>query len=123
MNLLGLIANLFLALSWWGVMLAVGVIAGLFAGLILWFKWKLDQLPGQVLAEMSAPLVDAQVQLHEVKAAPRPAGPSAFDGKEGDEHYDPEIDGPEIWDEAGAFYSIDVTINPTDPEARWTPGS
>jgi hypothetical protein len=123
MRLVALIANLFLGLPWWGALLVGGAIVGLFIAMMFWIKLKFDQIPSQVLAEMSAPLASAQTQLHEVKAVLKPSAPSAFDGKEGDEHYDPEIDGPEVWDEAGPFYSVDVTITPNDPEARWTPGS
>jgi hypothetical protein len=112
-------------LPWWIAGAALGAAA---ACAVYWvvsfqrrFQQQFEQICHDAVLEVGKALAGAEVEVHEVKAAPRPAGPSPYDVQEGDEEFCEDIDG-KPWDEDGChFYSIDATITPADPTAKWDP--
>jgi hypothetical protein len=106
---------------WW---LAIAVLAFLGGYTLYWFltfQRRFEKICHDAVLEVGKELEGAQVQVHAVQAARCPEGPSPFDIQEGDEEYDEEVDG-QPWDEDGCgYYSIDATITPADPDAKWDP--
>lgn len=114
------LANL-LDLPWWGAF-------GLFVGLVLFglylrhsFAQQFEKIVHDAVVEAGAALRDAQVTIHSAMAVPAPKDPSPYDLDEDDENFMEGLDG-EPWDEDEcSFYSIDVTIVPVEPNAKWDP--
>jgi len=116
-NLVGLLAGL----PWWGALAVLGALALFVVGSIWWFKWKFNQIVEEGVLNAGAALAGARVDVHSIKAVPAPKGPSPYDSKEDDEDFVEGLD-CEDWNEPGvAFYELDATITPTDPDAEWSP--
>lgn len=112
------IVALFAAFPWWAAVLILGGLA-LFVG---WYvRWKFNRIIRESILEIGSGMKESAVEVHAVASVDRPKGPSPYDLSEDDEEFAPELDGTE-WDEEGVnFYSIDATITPADPEAKWDP--
>lgn len=117
LNLVGLL----IVLPLWGkIALVVGLVAFV-VGAGMWLKYQFHKIAEESVLGAGAALENAKVDVHGIKAVPAPSGPSPYDPKEGDEDFMEGVD-DEGWDEPGvAFYELDVTLTPIDPEAEWSP--
>jgi hypothetical protein len=120
LQLVNFVLNLFILLPWWG---AVAVLVGLAAGLWLGTKYLVHRMFQDVckaVANEGAGLAEATTQVHSVESTATPTHRSAFDADPEDEDFDPELDGN--WtDEDGAYFQVDATITPRNPETTWDP--
>jgi hypothetical protein len=113
--------ELLVSLPWWGALAVVASLVAFFYLSGVWLKWKLNRIIHEGIRDAGSALAGAEAQVHSVTAVPAPAGPSPYDLDPDDENFAPELDGTP-WDDDGAgFYSIDVTITPADPAAKWDP--
>jgi hypothetical protein len=127
MNTLLTIIELLLTLPWWASCLLVGAIVAFLAGVGVWFHWKISSITTEALAEVAAPLIDAQLTIHSIKPADRPTTVSSFDLDDDDQDDEfpsaderhPADDYIEAWQSAGDFFWIDATITPKNPAAMW----
>jgi len=128
MNTLLTIIELLLTLPWWASCLLVAAIVAFFAGIGLWFHWKISSITKEALAEAAGPLVDAQLTIHAIKPAERPTTISLFELEDDDDddaefdaadEDDPTGDYIEAWQSDGDFFWIDATITPKNPTATW----
>ena len=112
---------MFALLPWWGSLLVVaGLVLLVFVG-IWWIKYQFHKIVQEGVLNAGAALALARVDVHDIRAVPAPAGPSPYDAKEGDDDFIEGVD-DEDWSEPGvAFYELDVTVSPTDPDAEWSP--
>ena len=112
---------LLLSLPWWASLTIVVLLVALFFISGWWLRRRFEQITHDAVLEAGSALAGAQVTVHAVEAAAKPAGKSPYDIQEDDEDYDPEIDG-EPWDDEGMnYYSIDVTIAPANSTVTWDP--
>ena len=118
--------NLFawlIILPWWGKLVLVGGLAVVIVGGAWWIKYQFHKITEDAVRNAGSALAGATVELHSIRPVPAPKGPSQYDAKPGDEDFCEGIDDEE-WDEPGvAFYELDATIRPVDPEAVWNPTS
>jgi hypothetical protein len=106
---------------WWVAVAVFGAFAGYALYWYLTFQRRFEKICHDAVLEVGKPLDGAEVEVHAVKAVPRPEGPSPYDLDEDDEQFCEEVDG-KPWDEDGyGFYSIDATITPADPTVGWDP--
>jgi hypothetical protein len=112
---------MFALLPWWGSLLVVAGLVLAVLGGIWWLKRQFHKIVEESILNSGAALQGARVDFHGIRAVPAPVGPSPYDAKEGDEDFIKGVD-DEDWSEPGvAFYELDVTVSPTDPEAEWSP--
>jgi hypothetical protein len=113
--------NLMLNLPWWGNLILIGVLVGLFFLSGWWIRRRFEQITREAVLEGGAAMKDAQVVVHAVEARPMPSPHSPYDIKEDDEDFVDGVDN-EPWDDMEVnYYAIDATITPADPNAQWDP--
>ena len=106
---------------WWVALAVLGALGGYTLYWFLTFQRRFEKICHDAVLEVGKALEGAEVEVHVVKAVPRPEGPSPYDVPEDDEQYCEDLDG-KPWDGDGChFYSIDATITPADPDAAWDP--
>jgi len=118
--LLNLVGLLILLPLWGKIALVVGLTAFV-VGVGLWFKYQFHKIVEEGILNAGVALAGARVDVHGIRAVPAPVGPSPYDAKDGDDDFVEGVD-DEDWNEPGvAFYELDVTVSPTDPDAEWSP--
>jgi hypothetical protein len=113
--------DLLISLPWWGSLSVIVLLVIFFLYVRHRFNSQVEKIIHEGILEAGSALKDAQATVHSVTPVPVPAGPSPYDIKEDDEEFCDEIDGQPWDDEDAGFYSIDVTISPADPSAKWDP--
>ena len=112
---------LMLSLPWWGNLILIAVLIGLFFFAGWWIRRRFEQIAREAVLEVGAMMKDAQVTVHAVEARPMPSAHSPYDIKEDDEDFVEGVD-DEPWDDKDVnYYAIDATITPADPNAKWDP--
>jgi hypothetical protein len=113
--------NLMLALPWWGNLILLAALVGLFFLSGWWLRRRFEQITREAVLEAGSALEGAQATVHAVEAVPLPASSSPYDISRDDEDFVEGVD-DEPWDEQDSnYYAIDVTITPADPNAAWDP--
>src|SRR5262245_29866556 len=112
---------LMLSLPWWGNLILIALLIGLFFVGGWWIRRKFEQITREAVLEVGAMMKDAQVTIHAVEARPMPSAHSPYDIKEDDEDFMDGVDN-EPWDDKDVnYYAIDATITPVDHSAKWDP--